>query len=311
MRSSSEVSSSHPIPRVALAIVASVALFLGLWAAPAQAAGPTVTASSAGSKTVGETTYAWGTASGFGTPVTVSTQVLINGAWSTSQKTTTSGYYTLPLTYGANTPGTYTFRVVATNGSKTATSPNFTLKRTPKPKVTASSAGSKTVGETTYAWGTASGFGTPVTVSTQVLINGKWSTSQKTTTSGYYTLPLTYGANTAGTYTFRVVATNGTKTATSPNFTLKRTPKPATGGIPDSVWKALAQCESGGNPKIVSSNGRYYGLYQFSLSTWRSVGGTGLPTEASVEEQTDRARILQARYGWGQWPACSRKLGLR
>lgn len=132
MRSSSEVSSSHPIPRVALAIVASVALFLGLWAAPAQAAGPTVTASSAGSKTVGETTYTWGTASGFGTPVTVSTQVLINGKWSTSQKTTTSGYYTLPLTYGANTPGTYTFRVVATNGSKTATSPNFTLKRTPK-----------------------------------------------------------------------------------------------------------------------------------------------------------------------------------
>lgn len=82
------------------------------------------------------------------------------------------------------------------------------------------------------------------------------------------------------------------------------------GSVPDGVWGALAQCESGGNPSIVSSNGLYYGLYQFSLSTWRSVGGTGLPSEASVAEQTQRAQALQARSGWGQWPACARKLGL-
>lgn len=78
----------------------------------------------------------------------------------------------------------------------------------------------------------------------------------------------------------------------------------------DDVWGALARCESGGNPTIVSGNGLYYGLYQFSLSTWRAVGGSGLPTEASPAEQTTRAQMLQARSGWGQWPACAAKLGL-
>lgn len=77
------------------------------------------------------------------------------------------------------------------------------------------------------------------------------------------------------------------------------------------VWAALARCESGGNPRIVSSNGLYHGLYQFTVSTWRSVGGSGLPSQASPAEQTKRAKILQARSGWGQWPACSRKIGVR
>ena len=65
------------------------------------------------------------------------------------------------------------------------------------------------------------------------------------------------------------------------------------------VWGALAACESGGNPVAVSSNGLYYGLYQFSLGTWQAMGGTGLPTEASAEEQTQRAQALQARSGLG------------
>lgn len=77
------------------------------------------------------------------------------------------------------------------------------------------------------------------------------------------------------------------------------------------VWAALAQCESGGNPSAVSASGAYHGLYQFSVSTWKSVGGSGLPSQASAAEQTERAQILQARSGWGQWPACSRKIGVR
>lgn len=80
-----------------------------------------------------------------------------------------------------------------------------------------------------------------------------------------------------------------------------------TGG---SEWEALARCESGGNPRTNTGNG-YYGAYQFSASTWRSVGGSGLPSEASMEEQTARAQALQQRSGWGQWPACTSKLGLR
>ena len=83
------------------------------------------------------------------------------------------------------------------------------------------------------------------------------------------------------------------------------------GSVPGGVWGALAQCESGGNPSIVSPNGLYHGLYQFSVSTWQSVGGSGLPSQASPAEQTQRAQALQARSGWGQWPACSARLGLR
>ncbi len=75
------------------------------------------------------------------------------------------------------------------------------------------------------------------------------------------------------------------------------------------VWAALAQCESGGNPATNTGNG-YYGMYQFTLGTWQSLGGSGLPSDASAAEQTQRAQALQARSGWGQWPACAASLGL-
>jgi len=81
--------------------------------------------------------------------------------------------------------------------------------------------------------------------------------------------------------------------------------------VPGSVWDALAQCESGGRPNAVSANGLYHGLFQFSVGTWHSVGGEGLPSEASPEEQLARAQQLQARSGWGQWPHCSKKIGVR
>jgi hypothetical protein len=84
-----------------------------------------------------------------------------------------------------------------------------------------------------------------------------------------------------------------------------------TGDIPESVWVALAQCESGGRPSVISAGGRFHGLYQFSVATWNSVGGTGLPSNASPEEQRYRAVRLQARSGWGQWPSCSRRIGVR
>ncbi|MDD9207635.1 ubiquitin-like domain-containing protein [Georgenia sp. 10Sc9-8] len=87
---------------------------------------------------------------------------------------------------------------------------------------------------------------------------------------------------------------------------------PDTGSTPSGgVWAKLAQCESGGDPTVVSANGLYYGLYQFTVGTWQSVGGTGLPSQASPAEQTKRAQMLQQRSGWGQWPHCSSVLGLR
>ena len=87
----------------------------------------------------------------------------------------------------------------------------------------------------------------------------------------------------------------------------QRVTPPLTGG---GVWDRLAACEAGGNWSINTGNG-YYGGLQFSLSSWRAVGGSGLPSNASKSEQIRRGEMLRARQGWGAWPACSRKLGLR
>lgn len=72
-------------------------------------------------------------------------------------------------------------------------------------------------------------------------------------------------------------------------------------------WAALANCESGGNPRAVNPAG-YYGLYQFDLGTWRSVGGSGMPNQASAAEQTHRAQILYSQRGRSPWPNCGRYL---
>ncbi len=73
-------------------------------------------------------------------------------------------------------------------------------------------------------------------------------------------------------------------------------------------WGALAGCESGGNPRAVSPGGDYRGLYQFSLSTWSGVGGSGDPIDASASEQTYRAQVLYGRAGRSSWPVCGRYL---
>jgi len=89
---------------------------------------------------------------------------------------------------------------------------------------------------------------------------------------------------------------------------------PAAPGVPsDSVWDALAQCESSGNWAMNSGNG-FYGGIQFMHSTWVNMGGrqwAEYPHQATREQQIEVATRLQAQYGWGQWPACSARLGLR
>lgn len=89
----------------------------------------TVTAYSAGTKKINLVTYAWGTVSGVPTGTRVCTQVQVRGAWSQSRCATTqrNGSYTIPLTYGSGTPGTFTWRVVTSTGH--ASQP-FTLTRT-------------------------------------------------------------------------------------------------------------------------------------------------------------------------------------
>ncbi len=84
----------------------------------------------------------------------------------------------------------------------------------------------------------------------------------------------------------------------------------AQGITPENVWDHLAQCESGGDWHINTGNG-YFGGLQFLPSSWYAVGGQGLPHQNSREEQIYRATLLWHEQGWGAWPACTRKLGLR
>ena len=73
-------------------------------------------------------------------------------------------------------------------------------------------------------------------------------------------------------------------------------------------WGALAACESGGNASVVSSNGLYHGLYQFDAQTWQSVGGSGVASDASAAEQTQRAQKLYESRGSQPWPVCGARL---
>jgi uncharacterized protein YabE (DUF348 family) len=73
-------------------------------------------------------------------------------------------------------------------------------------------------------------------------------------------------------------------------------------------WAALAMCESGDNPRAVSSDGLYMGLYQFDYTSWYWVGGAGSPLDASPAEQLYRAQLLYERAGAGSWPICGHLL---
>ncbi|MEV0614902.1 ubiquitin-like domain-containing protein [Nonomuraea sp. NPDC050404] len=76
-------------------------------------------------------------------------------------------------------------------------------------------------------------------------------------------------------------------------------------------WRALAMCESHGNPQAYNPDGPYYGMYQFSLAMWQAVGGMGLPNTWPEDEQTYRAQLLyqQVSGKWqGQWPHCGERL---
>ena len=73
-------------------------------------------------------------------------------------------------------------------------------------------------------------------------------------------------------------------------------------------WDAIAKCESGGNWAINTGNG-YYGGLQFSPATWKSNGGTGMPHQASREEQIRVAENVLRTQGIGAWPSCGKAGG--
>ena len=91
-------------------------------------------------------------------------------------------------------------------------------------------------------------------------------------------------------------------------------PRPA---VPESsrggVWDSIAACESGGDWAINTGNGFSGGL-QFHPQTWIGHGGGQYAPSAHLatrEQQIAIAEKVQASQGWGAWPACTAKLGLR
>lgn len=85
---------------------------------------------------------------------------------------------------------------------------------------------------------------------------------------------------------------------------IRGSPARSRGGA-GSVLERIARCESGGNPRAVSPDGRYRGKYQFSRETWRSLGGSGDPARASEREQDRLAAKLYRLRGTSPWPNCA------
>ncbi len=147
----------------------------------------------AGTKLVGNTTYAWGRAKDCTGDVRV--EVRSGKEWK-RVGTAPAGQFRVELARVASA-GTHTLRAVVGD----TVSDEVRLTRVARSS--AAVAPVSVAGRTANAWGTVAG---PATVRTQVLVGGRWSTSQVTRSEGgRYVLPLTYGRNQAGSLTWRVV----------------------------------------------------------------------------------------------------------
>jgi hypothetical protein len=81
---------------------------------------------------------------------------------------------------------------------------------------------------------------------------------------------------------------------------------------PYRAWlDRVGECEDNDNPaagptgyRSNTGNG-FFGRYQFTLSSWAAVGGTGRPDLAPPLEQDYRAVRLLKLQGPGAWPVCS------
>ncbi len=188
-----------------------------------------LTAHTANTKQIGQTTYVWGTTNTPGATVFTEAK-LPNGKWSRSQTRTvqTNGSYVIPLTYGSNSLGTTVYRVGLQTPDGVIYSDEVSLYRIPSIET----AGTKIIGATTYAWGDT-GLANARVFTEVLLPNGKWSVSQvrRTQSSGKFVLPLTYGQNVVGRYRYRVgVQTSAGVVYYSPSTFLTRTPSASTAG---------------------------------------------------------------------------------
>jgi len=92
-----------------------------------------------------------------------------------------------------------------------------------------------------------------------------------------------------------------------------QTHAPASALESQRTWNRLAQCESGQDWDINTGNG-YYGGLQISPRTWAAHRGHWIasrPDKASKAGQIKVAERILNSQGWGAWPSCSRRIGVR
>jgi Transglycosylase-like domain len=70
--------------------------------------------------------------------------------------------------------------------------------------------------------------------------------------------------------------------------------------LPECTWLP----ESGGDPTAVNPTSGAGGYYQIMPSTWAAYGGTGLPQDAPLSEQTAIAEQIWATQGPSAWVNC-------
>ncbi len=91
---------------------------------------------------------------------------------------------------------------------------------------------------------------------------------------------------------------------------------PDVAGFPTpEQWEAFRFCESSGNYRAVSRDGRYYGAYQFWPDTWDFVARRNyprlvgmLPSAATTHDQDRMAYRLWEERADQPWPVCGRYL---
>jgi hypothetical protein len=79
---------------------------------------------------------------------------------------------------------------------------------------------------------------------------------------------------------------------------------PSGAGFTGSVaatFACIRQAESSGNYSAVNSSSGAGGAYQFMPSTWRGLGGTGLPQDAPPAVQDAMALKAYQEDGWSPW----------
>ena len=74
----------------------------------------------------------------------------------------------------------------------------------------------------------------------------------------------------------------------------------------DDLLSCIRSHEQGPAGYATDTGNGFYGAYQFTMSTWRSVGGSGNPADASPAEQDERAWALYERDGLTPWPTPNR-----